>query len=101
MNGEKLYNFLGICKKAGQLASGAFQTEEAIQKKKALLVLIPEDASDNTKKKFQDKCAFYQIPIYLVGEKEKYGKALGKEERTSIAVLEAGFAKKILAYLSE
>jgi len=98
---EKLYNFLGLCKKAGKLVSGAFQTEEAIQNKSACLVIISEDASDNTKKKFTDKCTFYDIPYMIYGNKELYGKALGKDERTSIAILDMGFSTKILEFSKE
>ena len=47
-------SYLGLAKKAGKVRSGEFQTEEAVKKKLACLVILAADASDNTKKKFQN-----------------------------------------------
>ena len=53
-NEKRLLSYLGLAKRAGKVASGEFQTEEAIRKGKAELVLVAGDASDNTKKKFRN-----------------------------------------------
>ena len=41
---------IGIAKRAGRVMSGSFQVEQALHKRQALLVIVAEDASDNTKK---------------------------------------------------
>ena len=61
----------------------------------ATLVIVAEDSSDNTKKKFQDMCEFYKVPIYFYGDKDTLGHAMGKEFRASLAILDEGFAKGI------
>ena len=66
------------------------------------MVLVTEDASKNTKKKFANRCAYYQVSLLtLPFTKEVLGKALGKEERSCAAVCEEGFAKSIRKWLDE
>ena len=51
---QKIYSYIGLATKAGKAVSGEFSTEKAIKERKAKLVLISKEASDNTKKKFQN-----------------------------------------------
>ncbi len=81
--------------RAGKLQSGEFSVLEAIRHKKAELVIISEDASDNTRKKFSDKCSYYNVPMIFFGNKEDLGHAIGKDVRTSLAVMDEGFAKTL------
>ena len=93
---QKIYSYIGLATKAGKAVSGEFSTEKAIKEKKAKLVLISEEASDNTKKKFIDSCSWYQIPIYLFGEKERLGHSMGKQLRASLAIMDEGLAVAIV-----
>ncbi|SFC92780.1 Ribosomal protein L7Ae [Butyrivibrio sp. YAB3001] len=81
--------------RAGKLKSGEFATLEAIRKHTAELVIISEDASDNTKKQFNDKCSYYDVPIFFFGNKEELGHAIGKDVRTSLAIIDVGFAQSL------
>jgi len=92
---NKAYGMIGMAMKAGKVASGEFATEKAVKTGKAALVIVSEAASENTKKKFRNMCAYYQVPIYFFGEKEELGHAIGKEFRASLAVLDDGLAKAI------
>ena len=82
--------------KAGKLVSGEYLVEKAVKEMKAYLVVIAEDASDNTKKHFSDMCQYRNIPIRFFRTKEEIGKTIGKSYRASIAVTDEGFAKSIL-----
>ncbi|WP_026516287.1 YlxQ family RNA-binding protein [Butyrivibrio sp. MC2021] len=95
LDSNKMYSLLGLCMRAGRLQSGEFSVLEAVRHKKAELVIISEDASDNTKKKFSDKCSYYNVPMIFFGNKEELGHAIGKDVRTSLAVLDEGFAKTL------
>ncbi|MCR5100994.1 MAG: ribosomal L7Ae/L30e/S12e/Gadd45 family protein [Butyrivibrio sp.] len=95
-NTEKIYSLLGLCNKAGKLVSGEFATEKAVKSREAKLVIISEDASDNTKKKFMDKCKFYKVQVLSFGDKENLGHAIGKDIRTSLAITDEGLAKTLL-----
>ncbi len=98
---NKVLSLLGIAMKGRNLVSGEFQTLEAVKKGSAMLVIIAEDASDNTRKLFTDKCSFYKIPVYRYGTKEALGRAIGKDLRSSLGVCEAGLAEKIIEQLEE
>ncbi len=99
---DEIYSLLGLCIKAGKLSSGELAVEKSISSHKAELVIISTDASDNTKKQFTDKCTYYNIPVIEFGEKYKLGSAIGKSERTSLAITDEGLArtltKKLLSY---
>ncbi len=97
---NKIYSMIGLAMKAGKIASGEFSTEKAVKQGSAALVIVSEEASDNTKKKFRNMCTYYQVPVYFFGEKEVLGHAIGKEFRASLAVLDSGFAKAIEKNLS-
>ena len=100
MKQNKVLSLLGIAMKGNRLVSGEFQTLEAIRKGSAMLVIIAEDASDNTRKLFRDKCSFYQVPIVCFGTREELGNAIGKESlRSSLGVCDAGLADAIIKRL--
>lgn len=93
---NRFLSLLGLCQKAGRIKSGEFQTESAIKTFEAFLVIVAEDASDNTKKKFKDSCSFYEVEYKEYGTKESLGRAIGKDERSSLAICDEGFAKSLL-----
>ena len=95
MKQDKTLLMLGLAQRAGKVASGEFSTEKAVKSKKAFLVVVASDASDNTKKMFSDMCTFYKVPIAFYSDKVSLGHAIGKEFRASLAVLDEGFGKQI------
>ncbi|MFR2775049.1 MAG: L7Ae/L30e/S12e/Gadd45 family ribosomal protein [Anaerostipes sp.] len=98
---KKVLSLLGLAMRSGNLVSGEFAVQEAIRGKNAGLVIIAEDASDNTKKMFQNQCNHYQVPLYHFCQKEELGHAIGKEFRASIAVTDQGFCKALLRQLDK
>ncbi len=92
---KKVFSYIGLAMKSRNLVSGEFATEKAIQSNQALLVVVASDASDNTKKKFTNKCTYYDIPLYFFGTKQELGKAIGKDPRSSIGLLDSGLANGI------
>lgn len=99
MRMAKALSLLGLATKAGRIKSGEFLTEKEVKEGRAYLVIVADDASENTKKKFQNMCDFYEVPIYFYGDKDTLGHAMGKEFRASLAVTDAGFAKGIRKHL--
>lgn len=98
---KKILSMFGLAARAGKMASGEFQTETAVKAGTAQLVVVAEDASDNTKKLFHDKCSFYKVPFISLGTKEELGHAIGKEFRASLAILDAGFAEAIMKKINQ
>lgn len=89
---ERIYSFLGLATKAGKLLSGDETCERALKSGKVYLVIVSEDAADNTKKKFTDMCNYRSVEIRRFGEKELLGRFTGKKIRSVIAIAERGFA---------
>ncbi|KMZ54777.1 L7Ae/L30e/S12e/Gadd45 family ribosomal protein [Dorea sp. D27] len=99
MGQNRILSLIGIATKAGKTASGEFCTEKEVKSGRAALVIVAGDASANTKKKFQNMCDFYEVPIYFYKDKDTLGHAMGKEFRASLAVLDEGFAKGIRKHM--
>ena len=96
---NKALSLISLATKAGKTASGEFCTEKEVKSGKAELVIVADDASDNTKQKFKNMCEFYEVPIYFYGDKDTLGHAMGKEFRASLAVTDPGLAKGIIKHL--
>ena len=99
LNQDKVLSLLGLACKGRNLVSGEFQTIEAVKNGSAMLVIISKDATSNTKKLFNNKCSFYEVPIYEYGAKEDLGRAIGKDLRSSLGVCDAGLASAIIKQL--
>lgn len=94
-NRGKIFGLLGLAAKAGKVQSGEFSVEKAVKAGRAFLVIVSEEASDNSKKSFRNMCTYYEVPYYEFGGKEELGHALGKEMRASLAIQDEGFSKAI------
>nr|WP_270878663.1 YlxQ family RNA-binding protein [Paenibacillus aestuarii] len=92
---NKFMSQLGLAMRAGKLVSGDEGVFKAIRSGEAKLVIMAEDASDNTRKKFQDKCSFYSVPLMELGTKYELGSSIGKEMRVILGVLDGGFAQML------
>lgn len=93
---NRIYSFLGLAAKAGKLVSGDEACERTIKSAKVHLIIVSSDASANTKKKYSDKCENRGLNLRFFGEKEQIGRYIGKEIRSVVAILEVGFAKKLM-----
>lgn len=91
---RRVLDLLGLCRKAGRLKSGEEGCEQVVKapkKGQIPLILISEDASYRTMKKFQDKCSFYKVPYAVIPfSKEEIGNSLGLSPRSVLAVMEPG-----------
>jgi ribosomal protein L7Ae-like RNA K-turn-binding protein len=92
---------LGLAMKAGKVASGEFATDKGVKTGKACLVIVSEDASDNTKKMFSNMCEFYKVPIFYYGTKEEIGRSIGKAMRSSLAITDENFANSLIKHLKQ
>lgn len=101
MNNHKALSALGMAMRAGKLATGDEIVLKAIRAGKAKLVVLAGDASNNTKKKFNDKCASYQVSLVEAFDRVTLGGAIGKAERVVIAVTDVQFARLIAGHLSQ
>ena len=80
---------------------GEVAVENAIRQKTAVLLILAQDASQNTKKKFNNSAAYYKLTLIETGDKESLGGAIGDEFRAILAVTDAGFGKRLLELSNE
>lgn len=89
---SRLCNAVGFAMKAGRLQSGDFSVEKLVRAGRALLVLIDERASDNTRDKYTHLCASAHIVLTSV---PNLGACIGKPGRMLAAVTDRNFANMI------
>jgi ribosomal protein L7Ae-like RNA K-turn-binding protein len=90
---------IGIAAKSGNVVSGEFSTEKAIKSGRAYLVVVSEEASENTTKMFENMTEFYEVPMYVFGTKDELGRCIGKEFRASLAIIDENLANAVEAKL--
>ena len=101
MNNDKVLSLLGLAKKAGKLKGGEYCVETEVKKGRAKLVIVAEDASDNTQKSYTDMCSFKKVPVIFYGNKETIGKCIGCEERAAVVLTDEGFANAVNKQISQ
>ena len=101
MDEKKVLNLLSLSQRSGRIVSGEFMTQKAVKSRQACLVILAADASENTKKKFQNMCTFYRTPVIELSDMDTLGHCIGRSVRSSLAGLDEGFAKAILKLAGE
>ena len=90
---------LGLASRAGQITLGADLALREIKSGRAALVLLDAGASEGTRKKISDACAYRQVPLHMLPEGELSG-ACGKEGRMAAAVKPGKLCQRMLELLS-
>ena len=98
---RRISSLLSLSAKAGMLFTGEETAEKLLQREEAQLVIITSDASDNTKKKFVNKCFFYKKPIRIFGEKDVMSKCVGKSGRAVYVITDSGFALRLQTLIDD
>lgn len=98
---NKLYQILGLCRRAGKLVSGAWAAEDSIRRGKAKLVIVSNDASETTKEKIFKLCNNRRVDVIIFGTKEKLGNCIGQSNRAIIAITSDKFKNMILDTLPD
>ncbi|MDF2590832.1 MAG: hypothetical protein K0S75_298 [Clostridia bacterium] len=91
---------LGLASKAGKLFSGEDLVRNAIRHNKVKLLIISQDASENTKKRFENAAEYYHVPMCTWGDKEQLGSSIGKSNRSVVGIGDVNFTKSIMTLLN-
>lgn len=97
----KIENLLTLAAKSGNLVSGEDTCINHLKKDAIYLIIITEDASINTKKKFQDKASYRNVPIRFWHKKDLLGNIIGKSPRTTVGIIDKGFAQNLIKYFDK
>ena len=93
---NKVYGLLGLAAKSGSVVSGGNTCERLLKGSKSQLVVLAEDASENTREKFLRLAAQKEIETRIFGTCDELGKYIGKEIRSVLIITDRSFAKRIL-----
>ena len=96
MNEEKFFRMLGLAARARGIAFGEGAAKDAIRDRKAQLVVVAKDASENTKKKFRNSCGFYSVKMLEFSDKLTLGRYTGREFAVVLAVMNQGIAEQLV-----
>ena len=91
---DAFFSMLGIAMRAGALSLGEDGVLKAISGGKAARVLVDAGASENTKKRFAESCAYYGVELRLTGA-GRLSAAIGRPGRMSAAVKAGGLCDKL------
>ena len=92
---NKVLNTLGICACAKKISYGETLLKD-IKNKKVYLVIVANDASENSKKRLIDKCVFYKCEYKFILDKESISKAIGRLDLVSaVGIKDFNLVKKI------
>lgn len=90
---------LGLACRAGQTALGADLALKEIRSGRAGLALLDEGASEGTKKKISDACAYRGVALHMLPEGE-ISLACGRDGRMAAAVKPGKLCQRMLELLS-
>lgn len=95
------FSLVGLAFRAGKIVSGEEAVLSAVRGQKARLVLIAGDASERTKGTWENKCAYYKVPLRVAADRFELGRAMGKAHRVVVAVNDKGFSEKLIALFDQ
>ncbi|MBQ9757408.1 MAG: ribosomal L7Ae/L30e/S12e/Gadd45 family protein [Clostridia bacterium] len=101
MKNEKFFRMLGLATRMHGVAFGEGAVRDSIKSGKAELVIVAEDASDNTKKRFRNSCDFYEKKLMIYSDRFSLGKCTGREFAVVISVTDKNIAKSIIGSFDE
>ena len=69
--------YLGLAKRAGKVIPGYRTCAALLGRGTIFLIIVAEDASNNTKDKFESLCSRYQVPCVIYGSSDLLSEAAG------------------------
>ncbi|MCF0116793.1 MAG: ribosomal L7Ae/L30e/S12e/Gadd45 family protein [Bacilli bacterium] len=97
---NKILGLLGLARRGGAIIIGD-SILPLFGRVKSLFIIIAKDCSENTKKKWHDKCSYYNIPCIEYETKSNIGHSLGKQEVSVIGITNTNMIKKINQLLKD
>ncbi|SHI78991.1 Ribosomal protein L7Ae [Geosporobacter subterraneus DSM 17957] len=98
---SKFFSLLGLAQRSGNLVTGEDTCEAYIKKGNIKLLIVAEDASANTKKKFHDLCSYRNIKMITYGDRDQMSHAIGKSNRAVYGIKDVAFSQTLLKLINE
>lgn len=97
---QKIEGLLGLCCRAGQITLGAEMALKEIKAGRAALVLVDESASEGTKKKIADACAYRHVALHMLPV-DCLSRACGRDGRMAGAVKSGKLCQQLQLLLTQ
>lgn len=97
---QRVLGLIGLCMRAGRLVTGLDAAEVAAKRGGAQLLLLDGGASANARKAIEDAGRYAGVRVRDLPE-GALGAATGKDGRMAAAVVDRGFADKIVERLDQ
>lgn len=92
---------MGFAAKAGKVVSGETGSRVALQKRRAKMIMVANDAAESTVNEFAALAAKGKVPVNGALAMHEMGMAIGKSNRSVVVITDEGFAAQILAYAKQ
>ncbi len=93
---NKTLRYIGLAKKAGCLVTGTNTSVFSMNRRKVSLVILPEDISENGRKKIMKTIRQTETPYVMYGKSEELSRAAGSPGRNVFSITDSHFAETIL-----
>jgi len=93
---NKFLTMLGFAQKSGNVINGDELVEKALRRGKISLIIISEDASESTKKKYTVKCNELGIRCIIDFNRDILSNAIGKANRTLYGIQNKKFSRELI-----
>ena len=97
---SRILSLLGLARRANKITIGD-NVLPILNTKKYKFIIIATDASDNTKKRWIDKCNFYQSEYIVYATKDLLGQSIGMNDVAVIGLFEPKLIAKVKSLLKE
>ncbi len=95
MLSSKLSGYMGFAARARKLQTGYNTVLGLIEKRRAKLVIVAEDAAEGTRDKISGKCRSHNVPCEIYGDSGELSHVTGTGKTMVFAVTDGDFAKTI------
>lgn len=97
---DRVLSYLGLAQKSGQMVAGFNAVAAAIGKGRIKLVVMAGDISEHTAEKVERFCLRGQIPCFYLADRNKVGKAIGRDNRAVLGITSRELASALERILS-
>ena len=98
---ERVLSSIGLSFRAGILTSGFDAGELAMRSGAVELLILSEDGSEKQKQKLKRVAKDEEVTIRTFATAEELGRAIGKDQRIAIAILDPGMGSKLTGLIDE
>lgn len=96
MKKKKIESYLGLARRAGKMVSGYQTCVHTISRGSIRLLIVAEDASENTRDKFSELCRRYKVEYRVYGTVDELSMMTGFTGRGVYGITDKNFAEVMI-----